>query len=209
MSGSATKRLASCEVALLRGGPRAAVAVAALALHLRGAVAGRGGTMRTSGPSGGVGHPLPPLHPLEKAVHTSLYRPADLRELMERPRMHRELAELRTELIAQGLLRRCPPRRKPATRRLLADLREQLPLSLPLPDDAPENLPADQLVLLVALDGPAALLAVAPRFARQAGLVGRGCRADKGLLPQSWGGGRGLSGHSTDDGFGPTGSGWI
>ncbi|MFF4354875.1 TIGR04222 domain-containing membrane protein [Streptomyces sp. NPDC001530] len=90
MVRSAAVGLEPQTVALLRGGPRAAVTVAVLAPHLRGAAdAGRPGTMRTSGASAGAGLPL------EKAVHASLYRPAGMRELLERPRVRRTLAELR------------------------------------------------------------------------------------------------------------------
>lgn len=56
------------------------------------------------------------------------------------------------------------------------------------------------MLLAVALHGAAALTLLEPRFAVDAGLVGRGGTADKGLLPHSWGGGCG--GGYTDGGGG-------
>ncbi|MFE7930547.1 TIGR04222 domain-containing membrane protein [Streptomyces sp. NPDC057456] len=56
MNGGTSVRLEPYEVALLRGGPRAAVTVAALALQLRGLVdAGRPGRIRATGAAGATG----------------------------------------------------------------------------------------------------------------------------------------------------------
>ncbi|WP_369250083.1 TIGR04222 domain-containing membrane protein [Streptomyces sp. R41] len=188
MVSSAAVGLEPQTVALLRGGPRAAVTVAVLALHLRGAAdAGRLGTIRTSRASAGAGLVL------EKAVHASLYRPAGIRELLERPRVRRTLAELRTELAEAGLLRRLPPHRTRTARRALKELRATRPLPT-----GREGLTTDDTLLAVALYGDAALTVLVPRFAAAAGLIGRGGLAEHG---QSWGGEGGGIGF-TDDGAG-------
>ncbi|MEU6594227.1 TIGR04222 domain-containing membrane protein [Streptomyces sp. NPDC046881] len=162
-------------VALLRGGDRAAVVVAVLGLHLRGAVeAGRPGTLRRTG----TGRAGPVRHPLEKAVRTGLYRPAGPRELPARAVVRRALARMRAELAADGLLRVLPPRRTRATRRLLAELRERRPLP-----DGPDGLPEEEALLAAALYGERALTVLVPHFAREAGLTGRGALADEGRYP--------------------------
>ncbi|MGQ4416775.1 TIGR04222 domain-containing membrane protein [Streptomyces sp. SAS_269] len=179
-----------CAIALLRGGDRAAVTVAVLALHLRGAVdAGRPGTLRRTG----TGDAATFRHPLEKAVRTGLYRPAGPRELPGRAVVRRALARMRAELVAAGLLRALPAGRTRAARRLLAELRERHPF----PDG-----PAEQEVLLaVALHGERALTALLPRFARDSGLTGRGALADEGLFPFGRGSGiRGITFHGDDGG---------
>ncbi|MFE2100038.1 TIGR04222 domain-containing membrane protein [Streptomyces sp. NPDC059468] len=173
------------ELALLRGGARAAVTVAVLDLHLRGAVkAGRAGTMRASGPV-----PAAALTALAKAVHAGLYRPAGMRQLLDRRPVRAALGELRAELVAAGLLRAALPGRTRAGRRVLRNLRARNPL----PVHGPAPSPEDKL-LLVALHGDAALTALAPRFTRDAGLTGRGGTTER-ELPQSWGssGGGGFS----------------
>ncbi|MEV8542120.1 TIGR04222 domain-containing membrane protein [Streptomyces sp. NPDC051572] len=182
MSGAPTIRLQPHEVALLRGGSRAAVTVAVVALHLRGEVrAGRAGTMRASGVAAGAGA----LPRLTKAVHSALYRPAGMRELLGRRGVDEALGELRGDLVAAGLLRRVPPRRTRAARVLLKSLRTQHPFPA-----GREGLLWDDVLLAVALYGDKALGSLVPRFAEAAGLVGRGGIADQGL-PQSWGGGSG------------------
>ncbi|WP_367320025.1 TIGR04222 domain-containing membrane protein [Streptomyces sp. HUAS ZL42] len=186
MSSGATGRLEAHEIALLRGGPRAAVTVAVLGLHLRGAVeAGRPGTMRAAGATGA---PSPP--PLTKAVHAALHRPAGMRQLLDRQGVRRALGALRDELRAAGLLRTFPPGRTGAARRLLKALRKEHPL--------PTNqrgLSTDDVLLAVALHGDRALTALAPRFTRQAGLTGRGGTTEREMR-QSWGGGSGGGGFS-------------
>ncbi|MEW2516234.1 TIGR04222 domain-containing membrane protein [Streptomyces sp. NPDC046870] len=164
-----------CAVALLRGGDRAALTVAVLGMQLRGAVeAGRPGTLRKTA----TGDAGPLRHPLEKAVRTALYRPAGPRELPARAVVRRALARMRAELAAQGLVRVLPPGRTRAARRLLADLRARRPLP-----EGPDGLPQDEVLLAVALYGGRALTVLAPRFAREAGLTGRGALADEGRFP--------------------------
>ncbi|OXY91397.1 TIGR04222 domain-containing membrane protein [Streptomyces diastatochromogenes] len=179
-----------CAVALLRGGDRAAVTVAVLGLHLRGAVeSGRPGTLRRTGTRDAV----PFRHPLEKAVRTGLYRPAGPRELPGRVMVRRALAQMRAELAAAGLLRSLPPGRTRAARRHLAELRERHPLPA-----GPEGLAEDEVLLAVALYGDRALTALLPRFARDSGLTGRGTLADEGLFP--FGRGSGIRGITGDEG---------
>ncbi|MFJ8003953.1 TIGR04222 domain-containing membrane protein [Streptomyces fagopyri] len=188
-------------VALVRGGPRAAVTVAVLALRLRGAVeAGRPGTMRTSQAPAPTEHPpARSAHPLERAVHASLYRPAGMGELLRRTRVRQALAQLRTELTGAGTLRTFPPGPTLAARRLLRRTRAERPLPT-----GREGLSRHDVLLAVALHGAAALTLLEPRFAVDAGLVGRGGTADKGLLPHSWGGGYGgyTDGGGSDPGSG-------
>ncbi|MEU4034997.1 TIGR04222 domain-containing membrane protein [Streptomyces collinus] len=163
-------------LALLRGGARAAVVTAVLDLHLRGAVrAGRPGTMRTSGPVTGAPPPA-----LVKAVHASLYRPAGLRQLLDRRAVREALGALRADLVGAGLLRRFPPGRTRAGRRALRELRARHPLPA-----SPDGLPAGDRVLLVALHGDRALTLSAPRFTREAGLTGRGGTTERELRA-SW-----------------------
>ncbi|MEU8618578.1 TIGR04222 domain-containing membrane protein [Streptomyces sp. NPDC048623] len=99
-------------LALLRGGPRAAVVVALVALHQRGAVAaGRRGTIRANGGAGRT------RDPLQLGVHRSLQRALTLRLLATRPKARQALDALRAELGRTGLLR--PPGRHRAARVLL------------------------------------------------------------------------------------------
>lgn len=182
MSGDPTIRLQPHEVALLRGGSRAAVTVAVVALHLRGEVrVWRPGTVRTSGVAAGAGA----LPRLTKAVYSALYRPAGMRELLDRRGVSEALGELRGDLIAAGLLRRVPPRRTRAARVLLKSLRAQHPFPA-----GREGVSSDDVLLAVALYGDKALGSLVPRFAGAAGLIGRGGIADEGL-PRAWGGGAG------------------
>ncbi|MFC9912784.1 TIGR04222 domain-containing membrane protein [Streptomyces sp. NPDC059862] len=177
MGDRTTDRLEPHEIALLRGGPRAAVTVAVLALHLRGIVeAGRPGTLRKATPPG-ADAPAP-LHPLEKAVRVGLYRPAGIRELLGRSVVRRALARMRGELAAAGLLRSTLPGPTRAARRHLAALRELHPLPA-----APDGRGDDDVLLAVALFGDRALTALLPRFAHASGLVGRSALADEGRFP--------------------------
>ncbi|MFJ3303737.1 TIGR04222 domain-containing membrane protein [Streptomyces sp. NPDC086549] len=189
MSGSSTIRLEPHEIAWIRGGPRAAVQVSVLDLHLRGAVgAGRAGTMRSSGPvKGQAGQAGKTLPPLTKAVHAALYRPAGLRQLLDRQGVRSALADLRRELAAAGLLRAFPPGRTRAARRALKELRERHPLPA-----GRAGLSAEDTLLAVALYGDRALTALTPRFAREAGLTGRGGTTER-ELPRSSGGGGGFT----------------
>ncbi|KUO15770.1 DUF2207 domain-containing protein [Streptomyces dysideae] len=185
MSGGTTVRLAPHEIALLRGGSRAALTVTALALHLRGAVdAGRPGTMRTTGVSADDAGPA--LPPLMTAVHGTLHQPAGLAELLKRPGVRQALAELRSELRDAGFLRALPPGRTRAARSALQALRAAHPLPT-----RRKGVPQDDMLLAVALHGDPALRLLAARFAMRAGLTGRAKVADDGLFPHSWGGGGG------------------
>ncbi|MFF9012424.1 TIGR04222 domain-containing membrane protein [Streptomyces sp. NPDC014870] len=87
-------------LALLRGGPRAVVVVALVALHQRGAVAaGRKGTIRANGGPGRT------RDPVQLGVHSSLRRALGLRVLATQPRARRAVDALRAELGRAGLLR--------------------------------------------------------------------------------------------------------
>ncbi|MER5214285.1 TIGR04222 domain-containing membrane protein [Streptomyces sp. NPDC002838] len=188
MDGGTTVGLEPYEVALLRGGPRAAVTVAVVALHLRGAVeAGRPGTLRKTGAASAAAGDAPPhRHPLEKAVRVGLYRPAGIRELLSRAVVRRALARMRAELAAAGLLRSLVPGPTRAARRHLTALRERHPLP-----DGPDGLPEETLLFAVALYGDRALTALLPLFTRGSGLIGRGALADEGLFPFGRGSGIG------------------
>ncbi|WP_314220424.1 TIGR04222 domain-containing membrane protein [Streptomyces zaehneri] len=201
MSGGTPVRLEPYEVALLRGGPRAAVTVAALALRLRGLVdAGRPGRIRatkttrapgaTGAPSAGDaegGRPaqdaldaLPALDDLPEAVYAALQRPASLAELEALPDVREALSGLRAGLVAAGMLRSLPPRRTRAARRALRTLRD----GRPLPADR-KGLSTDDVLMAVALYGEPALNVLAARFALRAGLVARAEVADKGFHRRS------------------------
>ncbi|MFE7170438.1 TIGR04222 domain-containing membrane protein [Streptomyces sp. NPDC057616] len=184
MARSTTVVLEPHDVALIRGGRRAAVTVAVLELHLRGVVrAGRPGTMRTSGPATGTA-----LGPLAKAVHAALHRPAGMGQLLERQGVRTALAEARSALAAAGLLRVFPPGRTGAARRSLKELRDRHPL----PADR-AGVPAEEILFAVALYGDRALTALVPRFARDAGLTGRGGTTERELPGASCGSGGGMS----------------
>ncbi|MFD3530289.1 TIGR04222 domain-containing membrane protein [Streptomyces sp. NPDC058664] len=86
-------------LALLRGGRRAAVTVALVALHQRGAVAaGRKHTIRANGGPGRT------TDPVQLGVHRALHRAYALRDLALRPEARRAVDALRGELRATGLL---------------------------------------------------------------------------------------------------------
>ncbi|MFJ5832763.1 TIGR04222 domain-containing membrane protein [Streptomyces sp. NPDC093089] len=87
-------------LALLRGGRRAAVTVALVALHQRGAVAaGRKHTIRANGGPGRTSDPV------QLGVHGALHRAFGLRALASRPEARRAVDALRAELRGSGLLR--------------------------------------------------------------------------------------------------------
>ncbi|MGW8765662.1 TIGR04222 domain-containing membrane protein [Streptomyces sp. NPDC055815] len=87
-------------LALLRGGRRAAVTVALVALHQRGAVAaGRKHTIRANGGPGRT------RDPVQLGVHGALHRALALRTLALRPEARRAVDALRRELRRAGLLR--------------------------------------------------------------------------------------------------------
>ncbi|MFE0700357.1 TIGR04222 domain-containing membrane protein [Streptomyces sp. NPDC058872] len=87
-------------LALLRGGRRAAVTVALVALHQQGAVAaGRNHTIRANGGAGRTDDPV------QLGVHGALRRALALRSLALRPEARRAVQALRHELRGAGLLR--------------------------------------------------------------------------------------------------------
>ncbi|MEU9434694.1 TIGR04222 domain-containing membrane protein [Streptomyces sp. NPDC048252] len=197
MSGGTSVRLEPYEVALLRGGPRAAVTVAALALQLRGLVdAGRPGRIRATRAQGAAGaagatgapsagdtggdrpaqDPLSALDALPETVYAALQRPASLVELEARPDVREALSALRAGLVAAGMLRSLPPRRTRAARRALRTLREGHPLPA-----GRKGLSTDDVLMAVALYGEPALSVLAARFALRAGLIARAEVADKGF----------------------------
>ncbi|MFD3735764.1 TIGR04222 domain-containing membrane protein [Streptomyces sp. NPDC058632] len=191
------------EIALLRGGPRAAVTVAVVALYLRGGLeAGPPGTVRASRPTeaGGTGRPLPPLPPfppappvgnmeralfLESAVHgVALDGPTGLDELVRHPDVRWAVAEVRVGLAEAGLLT-CPLLRPTrAARRRVRALREQRPLPA-----VRRGLTPDDTLLAVALHGEEGLRVFVPRFALRAGLTARVEIRGKSLLRPSRGSG--------------------
>ncbi|MFE0451909.1 TIGR04222 domain-containing membrane protein [Streptomyces sp. NPDC058914] len=202
MSADTPIRLQPHEIALLRGGPRAAVTVAVLGLHLRGSVeAGRPGTMRTSEPV--VADAVPgrtplPLTPLESAVQASLGEPCGLRTLVKRPDVRLAVALTRIPLAEAGLLRYPllgPTRAARRHVRALGTLHT-------LPGDRRGLTDHDKL-LAVALHGEAALRVLVPRFALRAGLVDR-AEVGGGAFPSRSPRGRGTSGagHSCGGGGG-------
>ncbi|MEV5886929.1 TIGR04222 domain-containing membrane protein [Streptomyces sp. NPDC052020] len=186
--GDTTPRLTPYEVALLRGGPPAAVAVAVVALHLRGAVgAGLPGTVRRTGTDAVTAQRSPrPLPPLERAVlhcldeRDGLGEPAGPREITAHPAVRLAVAELRTGLASAGLLRTVLPAPTRAARRLLRDLTERH-----APPASRHGLSEDAKLLAVALHGTAALRVLVPRFALRAGLTERIEVGGKGMLRHS------------------------
>lgn len=202
MSADMRIRLQPHEIALLRGGPRAAVMVAVVGLHLRGAVeAGRPGTLRTAEPVVAdtvPGQSPPSLPPLESAVHASLEEPCGLRPLVRRSDIRLAVALMRIPLAEAGLLRYPLLGPTRAARRHVRDLRE----SHPLPADRRGLSDRDRL-LAVALHGEAALRALVPRFALRAGLIARAEVAGQGFHSRSpRGGGRGGTTYSCGGGGG-------
>ncbi|MGW0932324.1 TIGR04222 domain-containing membrane protein [Streptomyces sp. NPDC002644] len=136
-------------IAVLRGGDRAAVTVAVVAMRRRGLVgAAEPGVLRTTGPLVGRA-----AHPLEKAVHATLHRPCTLGELTGRARVRVCVGGIRRALAGEGLWHRRPGRPTRAGRRLLRELRRSLP-----PPATADDLADDQRALeAVALHGDRAL----------------------------------------------------
>jgi hypothetical protein len=174
--GDGGRRLDVYRIAVLRGGDRAAVTAAVVAMRRRGLVeAAEPGFLRNTGPLSDRA-----AHPLEKAVHAALYRPLTLLELTERPRVRMCVRTIRSALVAEGLLHRRPRTPTRAGRRLLRTLREA---SAPpvAAGDPPDDLRA---VEAVALHGDEALWAVEPLLTRDAGLTGPLLRREA-LLPDA------------------------
>ncbi|MFJ3641500.1 hypothetical protein ACIPRD_17305 [Streptomyces sp. NPDC090108] len=121
-------------------------------------------------------------------------------QLLERRGVRTALAAMRADLVAAGLLRAALPGRTRAGRRTLKDARTRHPLPSG-PDGRPPvggaGLSDEEKLILAALYGDRALRLTAPRFARAAGLKGRGGTTERDLR-QGWGGGGG----SGSGGFG-------
>ncbi|QNP66125.1 TIGR04222 domain-containing membrane protein [Streptomyces genisteinicus] len=130
-------------VALLRGGRRAAVTVALVALQQRGAVtSGRRGTVRVDGWGTAV------RDPLQLAVHTSLRRAPGIRLLLTAPRVRRALDGLRDGCARAGLLR--ANGRWRTARALLYAVPVAPAAGLLLTRPAPAEVPAGLTALTVA-----------------------------------------------------------
>ncbi|MFI9168346.1 hypothetical protein [Streptomyces lincolnensis] len=137
----ATARPEPYAVALLRGGPRAAVTVAELAPRPRGvADAGRPGTVRVSGEPGGAGQTLPALR-----------EPMGVRQLAALPDVRRAPGELRDELARRPVTQAStPPDPRRATRAPRPVRRTTAPRDR-------EGLSADAIAMAVAPHGEPAL----------------------------------------------------
>ncbi|MET9765600.1 TIGR04222 domain-containing membrane protein [Streptomyces sp. NPDC006372] len=197
MGDGTAVRLEPHEMALLGEGPRAAVTVALVDLHLRGlAEAGRPGTVR-AGIADAVSAQRPPS-PLAQAVHACLHEPAGLRTLVKDPDIRLAVALMRVPLAEAGLLRYPLLGATRAARRHVRDLRQHHPLPT-----SRRGLTDHERLLAVALHGEAALRLLVPRFALRAGLVRRAEVGGKGLLkPSSRGANSGGGGYYSCGGGG-------
>ncbi|MGX1510338.1 TIGR04222 domain-containing membrane protein [Streptomyces collinus] len=156
------------QIALLGGGPPAAVTVALVALHLLGAVeTGPRRTLCAAGPEPeGLG-------PFEGTVLDCLHEPLTARELVRHPDVRLAVALTRIPLAEDGLLGH--PRLRPTrgARRRVEFWRERHPLPA-----VRHGLTDDDTLLAVALHGDAALRLLLPRFALRTGLTTPGAPAD-------------------------------
>lgn len=155
------------EIALLAGGPRAAVTVAVVALHLLGAVeTGPRGTLCAAGPEPeGLG-------PFEGTVLDCLHEPLTVRELVRHTDVRLALALARIPLAEHGMLGHPWLRPTRGARRHVEFWRERHPLPV-----VRHGLTDDDTLLAVALHGDAALRLLLPRFALRTGLTDRGAPA--------------------------------
>ncbi|MEW2614696.1 TIGR04222 domain-containing membrane protein [Streptomyces sp. NPDC047880] len=182
MSDGTAVRLEPHEVALLGEGPRAAVTVAVVDLHLRGLVeADLPGTIRARVVDAveAVGAVQPPS-PLAAAVHGCLRVPAAPKALVKDPGIRLAVAVMRIPLAEAGLLRYPLLGATRAARRHVRDLRHEHPLPA-----SRHGLTDHERLLLVALHGEAALRLLVPRFALRAGLVRRAEVGRAALLKDS------------------------
>ncbi|MFD5449004.1 TIGR04222 domain-containing membrane protein [Streptomyces sp. NPDC003470] len=156
------------EIALLGGGPGAAVTVAVVALHLRGAVeTGPRRTLCAAGPEPeGLG-------PFEGTVLDCLREPLTARELVRHADVRLALALTRIPLAEDGLLRYPLLGPTRGARRRVAFWRERYPLPA-----TRHGLTDEDTLLAVALHGDAALRMLLPRFALRAGLADPGAPAE-------------------------------
>ncbi|MBT3152196.1 TIGR04222 domain-containing membrane protein [Streptomyces sp. CHD11] len=213
MNGSTGVRGTPYGIALLADGPRAAVTVAVVALHLRGAVeAGVSGTLRAV--EGEAGRALPELPApqtpaadfpgqagaltdamraayLESAVYHYLEEPSEVQDVVQDPTVRWALAEVRVGLAEAGMLRVPLLGRTRAARRRIQVLRKAFPVPT-----GRRGLPDNDILLAVALHGEAALNVLVPRFALRAGLTERVTLREKGRRGRSPRGGTyGSAGH--------------
>ncbi|MEV5395783.1 TIGR04222 domain-containing membrane protein [Streptomyces cellulosae] len=222
MADTERVREAPHELALLAGGPRAAVVVAVVALHLRGAVE-PGSRGRLVAVDNEAGHALPPLPTpdedldvpaelrvpyLESAVHQRLHRPCEIRELLRDPDVRWAVDTLKAGLADTDLV--SPPPLLGTTRAARRRL-HVLRTAYPVPASR-DGLSDEEKLLAVALHGQAALRVVVPRFALRAGLTPRvRLRHKRGLrhfIPASGGAGGAYTGpHYCGGGFCGGGSG--
>ncbi|MFD9939102.1 TIGR04222 domain-containing membrane protein [Streptomyces massasporeus] len=164
MSDGTAVRLEPDEIALLGEGPRAAVTVAVVDLHLRGLVeADLPGTIRAR-----VADAVEPPSALAAAVHGCLRAPAAPKALVKDPDIRLAVAVMRIPLAEAGLLRYPLLGATRAARRQVRELRHEHPLPA-----SRHGLTDHERLLLVALHGEAALRLLVPRFALRAGLVRR------------------------------------
>ncbi|MFJ4079420.1 TIGR04222 domain-containing membrane protein [Streptomyces iakyrus] len=188
MSDGTAVRLEPHEIALLGEGPRAAVTVAVVELHLRGLVeADLPGTIRAGAVDDATAHPPP--SPLAAAVRARLREPAAPKSLVKDPDIRLAVALMRIPLAEAGLLRYPLLGPTRAARRHVRGLRQDHPLPA-----SRHGLSDGERLLLVALHGEAALRLLVPRFALRAGLVRRAEVGGKSLLknsPRGRGGGGG------------------
>ncbi|MFF5955848.1 TIGR04222 domain-containing membrane protein [Streptomyces luteogriseus] len=179
MSDGTAVRLEPHEIALLGGGPRAAVTVAVVELYLRGLVeAGLPGTVRAG--VADAGRAEQPLSSLAAAVHACLRTPATPTALVKDPGVRLAVAVMRIPLAEAGLLRRPLLGATRAARRHVRDLRREH--SLPA---SRHGLSDSERLLLVGLHGEGALRLLVPRFALRAGLVRRAEVGRAALLKDS------------------------
>lgn len=170
MSDGTAVRLEPHEIALLGEGPRAAVTVAVVDLHLRGLVEpDLPGTVRARVLDAGEAvEAVQPPSPLAAAVHGCLRAPAEPNALVKDPGIRLAVAVMRIPLAEAGLLRYPLLGATRAARRHVRELRHGHPLPA-----SRHGLSDRERLLLVALHGEAALRLLVPRFALRAGLVRR------------------------------------
>ncbi|MFJ4282370.1 TIGR04222 domain-containing membrane protein [Streptomyces massasporeus] len=170
MSDGTAVPLEPHEIALLGEGPRAAVTVAVVDLHLRGLVeADLPGTIRARVVDAVEAvEAVRPPSPLALAVHGRLRAPVEPKALVKDPDIRLAVALMRIPLAEAGLLRYPLLGATRAARRLVRELRHEhaLPTSR-------RGLNDHERLLLVGLHGEAALRRLVPRFALRAGLVRR------------------------------------
>ncbi|MFG2322392.1 TIGR04222 domain-containing membrane protein [Streptomyces sp. NBC_01723] len=156
------------EIALLGGGPRAAVTVAVVDLHLRGALeTGPRRTLCATGPEPeGLG-------PFAGTVLDCLREPRTARELVRHPDVRLAVALARIPLADEGLLRypRLGPTR--GARRRVEFWRARHPLPR-----VRHGMTDGDTLLAVALHGDAALRMLLPRFALRTGLTDPGAATE-------------------------------